>query len=129
MRNPQDLFRLLSEFIVLLLGGLMVLLALTRRVGLSVRPSAIILLACLLIYWAARAWMRREPPSARLLTHIRAGSLVLVGILTLGIPVLPLRYANLLLGLAGNVLVLRGLLASFLLLKQPAQGSTVKRSP
>jgi hypothetical protein len=127
MPTPQNLFRFLSEFIVLLLGGLMVLLALTRRVGVAVRPAALILLAILLIYWAMRAWMRREPPSVRFITHLRAASLALVGILTLGIPLLPLRHANLLLGLAGNVLVLRGILVSVLILRLPSDVTNIKR--
>jgi len=62
--------------------------------------------------------MRREPSSVRSQTHIRAGSLVLVGLLILAITVLPLRFANLLLGLAGCVLLLRGLLGAVLIGRQ-----------
>jgi hypothetical protein len=118
MLTPANLFRLLSEFIVLLLGALMILLAITGRVGLPARPMALVLLAIVFIYWAMRAWMRREPEAARMQTHIRAGSLVLVGVLVLGIPLLPLQYANLLLGLAGGVLALRGLLGGLLFARQ-----------
>jgi hypothetical protein len=118
MLSPSNLFRLLSEFIVLLLGALMILLAITGRVGLPARPVALVLLAIVFIYWAMRAWMRPEPEAVRLQTHIRAGSLVLVGVLVLAIPLLPLRYANLLLGLAGGVLVLRGLLGGLLSARQ-----------
>jgi hypothetical protein len=114
MRSPAGLFRLLSEFIVLLLGALLVLIALTRRVGLPVRPGALVFLGVLFVYWGLRAWMRREPESTRAENHIRAGSLVLVGLFVLGIPLLPLRDANLLLGIAGSVLVLRGLAGAFL---------------
>src|SRR5271156_4094891 len=114
MLTPASLFRLLSEFILLLLGALLILLALTRRVGLPTRPAALVFLGVLFFYWGVRAWMRREPESTRVQTHIRAGSLVLVGLLVLGIPLLPLRYANLLLGIAGAVLVLRGLVGAFL---------------
>jgi hypothetical protein len=97
MLTPANLFRLLSEFILLLLGALLILLALTRRVGLPARPAALIFLGVLFVYWGIRAWMRREPESTRVQTHIRAGSLVLVGVFVLGIPLLPLRHANLLL--------------------------------
>jgi hypothetical protein len=112
--NPARLFRLLSEFILLLLGALLILLALTRRVGLPARPAALVFLGALFIYWGMRAWMRREPESTRVQTHIRAGSLVLVGLFVLAIPLLPLRHANALLGFAGAVLVLRGLFGAFL---------------
>ena len=119
MLTPANLFRLLSEFIVLLLGALMILLAITGRVGLPARPIALVLLAILFLYWAMRAWMRREPDSVRLQTHIRAGSLALVGALVLGMTLLPLRYTNLLLGLAGGVLALRGLLGGVLFTRRP----------
>ena len=119
MPTTANLVRLLGEFIVLLLGALMILLAITGHVGLPARPSALVLLSILVIYWAVRAWIAREPEAARLETHIRASSLALVGFLLLGIRILPLRYANLLLGLAGGVLVLRGLVGGVLLARHP----------
>lgn len=103
---------------MLLLGALLILLALTRRVGLPTRPSALVFLGVLFLYWGVRAWMRREPDTARVQTHIRGGSLVLVGLLVLGIPLMPLRHANFLLGAAGSVLVLRGLIGAFLSFKK-----------
>jgi hypothetical protein len=115
--TPANLFRLLSEFIVLLLGAFLILLAGTRRVGLPARPAALAFLGVLFLYWGIRAWMRREPDSNRAQTHLRAGSLVLVGVFILGIPLLPLRHANLLLGIAGAVLVVRGIVGAFLALK------------
>jgi hypothetical protein len=118
MTTPINLFRMLSEFILLLLGGLLILLALTRRVGLPARPAALIFLGVLFVYWGIRAWLRREPDITRAQTHLRAGSLVLVGLFVLGIPLFPLRLANLLLGIAGAVLVLRGLGGAVLSLKK-----------
>lgn len=118
MTAPTNLFRMLSEFILLLLGGLLILLALTRRVGLPARPAALIFLGVLFVYWGIRAWLRREPDITRAQTHLRAGSLVLVGLFVLGIPLLPLRLANLLLGIAGAILVLRGLGSAVLSLKR-----------
>src|SRR5580698_5709529 len=92
MLTPANLFRLLSEFILLLLGALLILLAFTRRVGLPARPAALVFLGVLFVYWGVRAWMRREQESTRAQTHVRAGSLVLVGLLVLGIPLSPLRH-------------------------------------
>ncbi len=118
MASPATLFRLLSEFILLLLGALLLLLALTRRVGLPARPAALIFLGALFVYWGIRAGIRSEPGSARVQAQIRAGSLVIVGLLVLAIPLLPLRHANLLLGIAGGVLVLRGIGSALLSLRR-----------
>jgi hypothetical protein len=114
MPTTAKLFQLLNEAIVLLLGALLILLAISGRVGLPTRPAALIALGVIFLYWGARAWMRREPASNRGPAKIRAGSLVLVGILVLGIPLLPLHYIPLLLASAGVVLVFRGILGVLL---------------
>ena len=114
MLNTATLFRLLNEFIVLLLGALLILLAITGRVGLPGRPTALVLLGVVLIYWGVRALARRQTEAERAHASIRAGSLVLVGLLVLGVRLVPVRYADLLLGLAGGVLVLRGLAGGLL---------------
>lgn len=111
------LFAFLNEFVVLLLGALLIVLATFGRVGLPGRPIALALLGIVLIYWGARALMKRESTN-RHQAQIRAGSLVLVGLLVLAIPFFPLRSAEPLLQVAGGVLVLRGLLGSVLLLRQ-----------
>lgn len=115
--NPASLFQLLSEFVLLLLGGLLILLAISGRVGLPARPAALTLLGILFIYSVVRAWMRRQDEKSHLQTHVRAGSLVLVGIVILGIPLLPVRDTSLLLGIAGALLVFRGLIGGLLFLR------------
>ncbi len=114
MLTSAKLFQLLNESIVLLLGALLILLAVSGRVGLPARPAALIALGIVFIYWGARAWVRREPTPARWPSKIRAASLALVGALILCIPLLPTRYIPLLLGFAGGVLVLRGVLGAAL---------------
>jgi len=114
MPSPATLFRLLSEFMVLLLGALLTLIALTRPVGLPGRPVAIVILGVVLIYWGVRALTRAGPEADRLQSRIRAGSLVLVGFLVLGLRFLPQGHAELLLALAGGVLVVRGLVEGVL---------------
>ncbi|MGB8523493.1 MAG: hypothetical protein WCD43_11045 [Candidatus Acidiferrales bacterium] len=114
MLTSAMLFQLLNESIVLLLGALLMLLAVSGRVGLPARPAALVALGIVFIYWGARAWIRREPTPARWPSKIRAASLALVGALILGIPLLPARYIPLLLGLAGGVLFLRGVLGAAL---------------
>ena len=110
MLTTAKLFQLLNEAIVLLLGALLILLAVSGRVGLPTRPAALVALGVIFVYWGARAWVRREPTPVGSSSKIRAGSLVLVGLLVLGIRVFPLSYIALLLGLAGGVLVFRGIL-------------------
>jgi hypothetical protein len=118
MPHPAILFRLLSEFVVLLLGGLLILISATRSVGLPAYPVALVILGVVLIYWGVRASLRPSPPEDRWPTRIRSGSLVLVGLLVLGICFLPLRHAAVLLALAGAILVLRGIAGAALLLRR-----------
>jgi hypothetical protein len=115
MPTPANLIRLLNEIIVLLLGAILILLAITRGVALPPRPSALIALGGFLVYWGLRAWIRPEPNVSRAQAMIRAGSLALVGALVISIPLLPLRHAALLLGSAGTILVIRGILGGVLL--------------
>jgi hypothetical protein len=112
MATPGNLFRLLSEFIVLLLGALLILLAATGRIGLPSRPGGVVALGAVFIFWGVRAATRGAAKAARLETMIRAGSLALVGILILTVPFVPAHRAPQLFILAGGVLVLRGALAA-----------------
>src|ERR1700733_5269009 len=114
MLTTAKLFQLLNEAIVLLLGALLILLAISGRVGLPTRPAALVALGIIFVYWGARAWVRREPAPVGSSSKIRAGSLVLVGLLVLGMPVFPTGYIPLFLGLAGAGLVFRGLLGGVL---------------
>ncbi|HXW61237.1 MAG TPA: hypothetical protein VEJ45_01455 [Candidatus Acidoferrales bacterium] len=111
-------FRFLNEFVVLLLGALLIVLAVSGRVGLPGRPIALALLGVVLIYWGARALLRAEPEGGRLQAQIRATSLVVVGVLVIAILFLPVRDANPLLEIAGAVLVLRGVLGSVLWMRR-----------
>lgn len=118
MLAPAVVFRLLSEFILLFLGALMIFLGVSGQVGLPTRPAALVALGAFFLYWAARAWMSPEPGTARLPRIIRAGSLAVVGVLALAIPLSPLRQAGTLLEVLGAVLVVRGLVSSALLFRR-----------
>jgi len=115
MPTTATLFRLLSEFILLLLGGMLILIALTRTLGLPVYPAALLILGVVLIYWGVRVSMRPRQPADRWPMRIQAGSLMLVGFLVLGIRFLPLRYTALSVALAGGVLMLRAITVAVLL--------------
>lgn len=112
MRDVAGLFQLFTEIIILLLGALLVLLAITRPVMLPGRPSALVVLGLFLVYWGMRSWMRRKPGAARWRDQVRGASLGLVGLLILAIPISPLRDSGMLLGAAGAVLIVRGFLTS-----------------
>jgi hypothetical protein len=116
--KPATVFRFLSEFIVLLLGALLIVLAVSGRAGLPGRPIALALLGVVLIYWGVRALLRAEPEGGRQQAQIRAASLVVVGALVLAILILPVRDADPLLEIAGAVLVLRGVIASVLWMRR-----------
>jgi len=117
MQTPASLFRLLNEFIMLLLGALLILLAATHRIGLPSRPGLWYVLGAVLIFWGLRTGMRPVSKTANEHAAIRGGSLILVGLIILGVPLVSLHYAAVLLALAGGVLVLRGLLGSVLLVR------------
>jgi hypothetical protein len=115
MPNPANLLRLINEFIVLLLGVFLILLAVSRTLAFPSRTGVWIALGVLLIYWGVRAWSRPELPAMRRQATIRGGSLVLVGLVIVQVPLLPVRFEAVLLGLAGAILVVRGLLGAILL--------------
>lgn len=123
MPNSAKLFRLLNEFILLLLGGLLILLAVSRRIALSGRPAGFALLGIILIYWGARALASRAAKADLVQARIRAGSLIVVGLLILAIPLFPKHHAAPLLEVAGAVLVLRGLFGSMLLVQPPKKNA------
>lgn len=117
MPGRPNLLSVMTEFIVLLLGAILVLLSLTRSVGVPSK-TIMLILGAVLVYWALRAWMKKEPAAARLQTHIRAGSMTIVGLLMIAMPLVPLALANLLVVLAGIALIVRGLLVAALSLRR-----------
>jgi hypothetical protein len=114
MLTTAKLFGLLTEFIILLLGALLILIALTRPVAVPSRPVAVILLGAVFIFWAARAWSRGAPNARRFEVGVRAGSMAIVGILLIAMGLFSLGHANLLLGIVGGVLAVRGILGAAL---------------
>ncbi len=125
--NPAKLFRLLSEFLMFLLGGLLMLLAITGRVGRPGRPAVFIVLGAVLLYWGFRGGMRAKQNPSRFLQIVQAVSLAVLGAAVVGIAVAGVRYTALFLCAAGAALVLRGLVASVYLLRSAS--SETESSP
>lgn len=121
MPTPANLFSLLNEVILLLLGGLLILLAATHALALPSRPVLLIVLGAVFILWASRAWARPAGNAKRFEAAVRAASLAIVGVLLIAIPLLSVAHANLLLEAAGIVLVIRGLVGAALSLASAQQ--------
>src|SRR5262249_16168515 len=99
--NPAKLFRLLSEFLMLLLGAFLVLLAYSGRAGRPARPAGFILLGALLLYWGVRSWVRAKKGDPPFLRVLQAVSLAVLGASVVGIALARVRYTALLLAFAG----------------------------
>ena len=112
MPQSINLFRLLSEFIVFLLGALLILLAFSGRIELPTQPAGLIALGAFLVFWGVRVGVKPEPGLGLYESRVRSTSLALVGLSILSIPMLPGRLAPKMLGAAGLILVIRGLLGA-----------------
>jgi len=106
---PLPLFRLLNEFVVFLLGALLVVLALAHGLHPPNKPVVWLILGALLIYWGARTGMKTTPQSTRWYDRLRAASLICAGLLVAGLAEIPAHRAPLILAIAGAILALRGL--------------------
>ncbi len=119
MLSPAHLLRLLNELVFVLLGVLLVWVAATGRYFFNRRAPTWIALGAFLIYWGLRAWARAGRYASRGEHRVRGGSLALVGAMMLGIAWLPFRWVAPLLGAAGGILVVRGLVSAMLVARSP----------
>jgi uncharacterized membrane protein YbhN (UPF0104 family) len=124
MLNPANLFRMMTEFIFILLGGFLVWLGLNNRFlnppNFNPRSPAWLGLGAALIYWGVRAWVktaRAAQTSGRAVARIGGASLVLVGFMILALVGLEFRWVGIVLATAGGVLALRGFVAAVLSLR------------
>ena len=115
MASPGHLFRVVNEFVFMLVGALLVLFALTGRYLFNPRRPGWIVLSLVLIVWGLGTWRRAHvsPGAAdRLVTKIGGGSLALGGLIMLSLAWAPFRWAGWLLLATGAVFVLRGLVSA-----------------
>jgi hypothetical protein len=115
MVRPEKLLRIFSELVMLLLGMLLVLVAVSGRLFWDRRSLAWVAVGIFLIYWGLRAWMRRRGIGPWRVEQLRSGSLALVGVLMLAMSRVPFDFVGPLLGVAGGVLIARGIFSVALL--------------
>jgi len=124
MLSPANLFRMLTEFIFILLGGFLVWLGLSNRFldppNFNPRSPAWLGLGAVLIYWGARSWVktsRAARTADRTVARVGGASLIVVGFMMLALVALEFRWVGIVLAAAGVVLAARGLLAAALSLR------------
>jgi hypothetical protein len=120
MLTPQHLLRIVIEMIFVLLGGLVVWLGLTGQVFFVFfdgRKLPWLILSIALILWGLRALYKPGSSWARWEHWTRGLSLTLLGVVMLAISRVPFLWVGRLFALAGLLLILRGLIASFLVLR------------
>ena len=123
MLSPANLFRMMTEFIFILLGGFLAWLGLSGRLELgnfNPRGPAWLGLGAVLIYWGARTWAktaRAARTSERTVAQVGAASLILVGLMMFSLLFVEFRRVGMVFAAAGGILALRGILAAVLSLR------------
>jgi hypothetical protein len=115
MASPSHLFRVVNEFVFMLVGALLALFALTGRYLFDPRRPSWIVLSGVVILWGLGTWRRAHlsrVAAERLVTRIGGSSLVVAGLIMLSLAWAPFRWAGWLLLATGSVFVLRGLVSA-----------------
>lgn len=123
--NPARFSELLTEVVILALGLLLAIMALSGRFNLPVGLGLWLGLGVVLIVWGVRAWMRSgrfARPAARAMQWVRGGSLVLAGGVMIVMAWMPFRLAPQLLALVGGILAVRGAIGAALAGRTAVQG-------
>ena len=120
MLTPERLFRLIIEFIFVLLGILLVWLGLAGPIyGRTVDRHGVgwKVLSVALILWGLRALPRQRQWWARWGHWTRGLSLTLLGVLMLVMTRVPFAWVGPMLAAGGVVLALRGIISSALIVR------------
>jgi hypothetical protein len=119
MLTAPRLLRLFIEVVFILLGLLIAWLAWSGRVVFDRHALSWIILGAALILWGLRALQNAAQWSVRRQNLVRGASLVLVGATMLAAVKAPFTWVAPMIAAAGLLLVLRGLIGSLLILRQP----------
>jgi hypothetical protein len=117
MLTPERLLRFMIELIFVLLGFLVIWLGLGRRIYVDRHSAAWLILSVALILWGLRALYKPGQWWLRWQNWTRGLSLALLGVLMLVISRVPLLWVGPLLAAGGGLLVLRGMIAGFLIFR------------
>jgi hypothetical protein len=120
MLSPANLFRMMTEMIFVLLGGLLVWVGLSGMFLFNPRKPTWLGLGAVLVFWGVRAWMqtkRAARTAERTAVRVGGASLALVGLMMFGLEFVEFRWAGTVLAMAGGILVLRGLISAVLSLR------------
>jgi hypothetical protein len=117
MLSPERLLRLMIELIFVLLGCLVIWLALVRHVYVERRGAAWLILSVALIIWGLRALYSSGQWWLHWQNWTRGLSLALLGVLMLVMSRVPFAWVGPMLAACGGLLVLRGMIAAFLIFR------------
>ena len=118
MLTPQRLLRIVIEVIFVLLGALAVWLGLSGQLFFDRHSPTWMILSAALILWGLRALYKPGQWWSRWEHWIRGVSLILLGTIMLAMSRAPFSWVGRLIAAAGVVLVFRGLLGAFLILRE-----------
>jgi hypothetical protein len=119
MLTPQRLLRIVIEVIFIFLGALAMWLGSSGQIAFDVNRPGWLILSAALILWGLRALYKPGQWWSRWEHWTRGLSLILLGAMMLAISRAPFQWVGRLIGVAGAVLILRGLIGSILILREP----------
>jgi hypothetical protein len=117
MLTSQNLLRMVIELIFVLLGGLIVWLGLAGKIFFVAQPVPWMIVSIALILWGLRALYTRGRWWTRWENWTRGLSLTLLGVVMLVIYHAPFHWVGYLIAISGILLVTRGLIGGFLVLR------------
>ncbi len=117
MLRPERLLRVFIELIFVLLGFLVIWLGVERRIYVDRHSAAWLILSVALIVWGLRALYSPGQWWLRWQNWTRGLSLALLGVLMVVISRVPFLWVGPMLAAGGGLLVLRGVIAAFLIFR------------
>lgn len=118
MRDPTQMFRLVTEVVFILAGALLLFVGLSGQYMFNARRPSWLVLAAILMFWGLRAGRRARliaVRNLRLAAYLGGASLVLVGATMLSLAWVRFGLVGPLLAAAGAVFVVRGLVSAAVL--------------